>query len=270
MSIPCAVLMCHAPIVLPEVGGYRSRECAATTAAMHDAARRLVASAPDVLVVLSPHSPRRGGAWGVFTGPSLHGHFGRFGAPQVAHRLPVATRAVAVLRQAAESLGLDTWTPPDGPLDHGAMVPLHFVVTEGWTGPTVLISLPWPGTGTEPVMGQAIALAANQSGQRWAVLASGDMSHRLQPGAPSGFHPRARDFDQALVDAISAGDLRAAAAIDPGLRDLAAEDAVDTITVAGAAVGWDSTGFEWLCYEGPFGVGYMEAVLHSEGSPDVR
>jgi len=255
--------MCHAPIVLPEVGRRRAGECSATTRGMREAARRLVDSDPDVLVAISPHSPRRPDAWGLFRGPLLSGDFAMFGAPQVAHQFRVDPDAVEALEVAARAEGLATWTPPDGPLDHGAMVPLHFVAEAGWKGPTVLLAMPWPGTATEVAMGRAIARAAEARGERWSVLASGDMSHRLKPGAPSGFHPRARDFDQALVDAVTRGDLRGAASIDPDLRDLAAEDAVDSLTVAAAAVDWDSTGHERLCYEGPFGVGYMEAVLHA-------
>jgi len=210
--------MCHAPIVLPEVGGFRSIACAATTRAMHDVARRLLASKPDILLVISPHSPRKPDAWGIYGGPDISGDMGMFGAPEVAHTLPVPQEAVAALRAAAEAEGLETWTPPNRPLDHGAMVPLHFVVTQGWTGPTLLLSLPWPGTHTEATMGRAIARAAEERGERWSVLASGDMSHKLKPGAPSGFDPRAQEFDKALVDAITAGDLRAAANIPSSLR----------------------------------------------------
>ena len=31
----------------------------------------------------------------------------------------------------------------DEPLDHGAVVPLWFLVEAGWQGPTCLVSLPW-------------------------------------------------------------------------------------------------------------------------------
>jgi len=264
-AIPCAVLMCHAPIVVPEVGGRRSADCAATTAAMGVVARRLVDSAPDVIVVITPHGPRRTGSWGVLAGP-LGGDFGRFGAPHVAHQFAYDAAAAAALRDRARDLGLDTYVAAGSPLDHGALVPLHFVARAGWLGPTLIVSLPWPGSDTEARMGQAIAAAASGRGERWSVLASGDMSHRLIPGAPSGYHPGAKAFDEALVAAIDAGDLRRASAIDADLRDLAAEDAVDSIVVAAGAVGWDNTGHERLAYEGPFGVGYMEAVLHRAGA----
>jgi aromatic ring-opening dioxygenase LigB subunit len=258
-GITCAVLMCHAPIVLPEVAGRRAAACETTTRAMKAAARRLIGTRPETLVIVSPHTPRRSGSWGIAVGDRLWGDFRDFGAPQVSIDLPISP-AVGDVEAAAAARGLATHPVRSQRLDHGAMVPLHFVIEAGWAGPTILLALPWEGG--DPAMGEAIAEA--MSGKRWAFLASGDMSHRLIPGAPSGFHPQAAAFDRAFVDRIRAGDLRGACAIDPNLRDLAAEDVVDSVAVASGAVGFDSTGFELLAYEGPFGVGYCEAVLHEE------
>jgi hypothetical protein len=58
-----AALMCHAPIVLPEIAGNRSAEIAKTTAAMEEAATHLLARQPDVIVILSPHAPRSRGSF---------------------------------------------------------------------------------------------------------------------------------------------------------------------------------------------------------------
>jgi aromatic ring-opening dioxygenase LigB subunit len=228
-------------------------------------AARLVAAAPDVLVIASPHTPRLRGSWGFVAQDRLVGDFGQFRAPGVRIELPVATDAIARIRAEAAADGVPTAAIRVAALDHGAMVPLHFVSRAGWAGPTVLIALPWDGA-PPAALGVAIARAAAASGQRWAVLASGDMSHRLIPGAPSGFHPRAKAFDAAFVERVTAGDLRGAAAIDADLRELAAEDVIDTTALAAAAVGWDASGHEVLAYEGPFGVGYCEAILYAEAT----
>jgi AmmeMemoRadiSam system protein A len=269
MAIPCAVLMCHAPIVIPQIAGSRARDCAKTTQAMSEVARRLVAHAPDVVVIISPHTPRDVHRFGVVRDAMLTGDFGQFGAPEVGIRLPGAPAAAETLRRCAARHGIETWSPSGAHLDHGAMVPLHFLVEVGFTGPTLLLALPYPNTGTETHMGRAIAEAASELGQRFAILASGDMSHRLTRDAPAGYHPRAREFDNRFVDLITRGDFKAAAEIDPSLRELAAEDVVDSCVVATAAVGFDPQGHRVVSYEGPFGVGYLEAVLH-EAPPTKR
>lgn len=268
MPIPCAVLMCHAPIVVPEVAGNRARQCSETTRAMADAATRICAHAPDVLVIISPHATRHATRWGICTQTPLSGNFGPFGADNIGVTLPGAPDAAARLAPLARELRLTTRELAGDELDHGALVPLYFLNKAGFARPTLLLSPPEPGSRTEERMGQAIARAADQAGERWVVLASGDMSHRLTPGAPSGYHPLAKEFDRSFKARIDVGDLRGACAIDGDLRELAAEDVVDSCTVAAAAVGYRSHGHHTYCYEGPFGVGYLEALLFEESPPD--
>jgi aromatic ring-opening dioxygenase LigB subunit len=189
------------------------------------------------------------------SGP-IRGDFGAFGVSSVGIDLPAAPSVV-------RELAGDTVLLEPRALDHGAMVPLWFVQEAGWRGPTAVIALPWV-EGGEAAMGEAIARASGA--ERWAVLASGDMSHQLQPGAPSGFDPRARTFDETFVRHVAAGDLRGAAAIDAELRALAAEDVVASVAIGAAAAGWRSEGHRLIAYEGPFGVGYCEAVLYAEAA----
>ncbi|MCB9685556.1 MAG: hypothetical protein H6735_10990 [Alphaproteobacteria bacterium] len=261
MGIIHTTLMCHAPIVVPAVGGDRGSDCATTTAAMRTAARRLVAASPDVLVVLSPHTPRLHDAWGVVEGGRVGGDLSAFRAPGAAVSLPAAVDGRERLHQLAPRHGVHLARLRPQPLDHGAIVPMWFVQEAGWHGPTIVIGLPWEEGGAHH-LGALLAKAAGT--ERWAVLASGDMSHRLIPGAPSGYHPRAASFDAAFVERLRAGDLVGAGRVDPALREIAAEDVVTTVQVAAAATDFRADHHQVLAYEGPFGVGYCEAVLFSE------
>jgi len=260
--------MCHAPIVVPEVAGNRARQCSETTRAMADLAARVVAHAPDVLVVVSPRAARHTTRWGICSQTPLQGNFGRFGAAQLGVTLPGAPDAAARLAPLARELRLTTRELVGDELDDGSLVPLYFLSKAGFRGPTLLLAPPESGNRTEERMGTAIARAADEAGERWVVLASGDMSHRLIPGAPNGFHPLAKEFDRTFKARIDAGDLRGACAIDRDLRTLAAEDVVEACTVAAAAVGYRSQGHHTYSYEGPFGVGYLEALLFEEAAPE--
>lgn len=261
-------LLPHPPVVVPAVGGSRVEECRATLDACRRFAERLVARAPDRLLLASPHGPRRQDSFGIWRGERLGGHLGRFGAAGAAVDLPAADDLFAALRREVENetfpAAFSTWGIPAGePLDHGSVVPLYFLQEAGWDGPTSVVSLPWT---EDPevfaAFGRAVARAAAAVGGRNAVVASGDMSHRVLPGAPAGHHPRAVEFDDALTGLIRDGELEEIPALDPELRDLAAEDAADTSILAAAAAGWDARGHEVLSYEHPFGVGYLVAVLH--------
>ena len=246
MPVVFSALMCHAPIVVPAVGGERARQCVRTTRAMREVAARMVASRPDRLVLPSPHTPRRRAQWTAQSGPH-RGDLSRFGAPDVTVSLPDAPDVAA-------HLGL-VRSPPAA-LDHGAMVPLSFLVEAGWRGPTAVLALPWDETGAEELGRRLVGLEG-----RTAVVASGDMSHRLAPGAPGGFHPDARAFDDAFVAALSAERWDA----ELPHREDAAEDVVTSCRLATAAAA--GLNAEVLAYEGPWGVGYCEAVFHDAEPP---
>lgn len=260
MSVVFAGLMCHAPIVIPQVAGAQAPRCRSTTRAMRELAARVVASRPDRLVLVSPHSPRLPDSCAAWTGRH-RGDLADFRSPTVRIDLPDAPEVAA-------SLGLpaipspDAWPlPPSSDwLDHGAVVPLAFLWDAGWRGPTAILALPGRAALDATRLGRALAALPG----RTAVVASGDMSHRLKPGAPAGYDPRAADFDRSFVAGLRADDWGAAVSAEP--RSVAAEDVVDSTRIAMAAAGGPQNA-EVLSYEGPWGVGYTEAVLFDPAPP---
>lgn len=263
MTIGLAALLCHAPIVVPPIGGARASLCQATTRAMRAVADAVVSSQPDVLVLVSPHAPRQPRAFGVCHEPALRGDFARFGHAEERVAVPGAPDAARAVAEACARVDVAVASVGGDELDHGALVPLWFLVEAGHRGPTLLVALPYPDEDLEVRFGRTLATAAAARGERWSIVASGDMSHRLVPGAPAGHHPRAKLFDEAFVAALRRGDLLAATRPDAELRALAGEDVVQSTTVAAAAVGFDAHGLDVRAYEGPFGVGYCEAILHA-------
>jgi MEMO1 family protein len=264
MSIACAALMCHAPIVIPVIAGADASSCKRTTGAMRETARALVEHAPALIVLISPHAPRRPRSVGMVFDASLSGDFARFGHAEVSLVLRGAPAHAARVAAHARAQQVPTHAFRGADLDHGSTVPLFFLYEAGYRGEVLLISLPYPGSDLEARFGKALASAARASEQRWAVLASGDMSHRLTRSAPAGFEPRAREFDRGFVRALDRGDLQAAISPDPELVALAAEDVVQSTAVAAAAVRYHAQGTRVIAYEAPFGVGYLEAVLFSQ------
>ena len=254
--------MPHAPILVPMVGGERSGEVEDTVAAMREAAARIVASSPDAVVLISPHSPRQQRAFGVWMHDRHVGSLGQFGAPKARFELPNDPEMIAYLETRAKEAGTALWAIEEDDLDHGAVVPLWFLCEAGWHGHTTILSLNYPGQGGCHELGRAIAQAAEECGRRVAVVASGDMSHRLQPGAPGGYHPEARRFDEAFIRLVEAGAAERLLSFDGSLQEIAGEDALDSTIVALGAAGDDMRGHRVLSYEGPFGVGYGVAILH--------
>ena len=81
MSMLGAIITPHPPVLLPEVGGGREREIAATDRAMRTAAETVAAWLPDVIIVSSPHTILYRDYFHIAPGDGAVGDMSRFGAP---------------------------------------------------------------------------------------------------------------------------------------------------------------------------------------------
>ncbi|GHV56485.1 hypothetical protein FACS189460_1340 [Deltaproteobacteria bacterium] len=258
-----AALMPHPPILVPQVGRGRERAAALSLAGAAALLKKIAArpggGRPDFLVVLSPHQPYAPGALLLNTAPAPAGGLRRFGAPEVHFNLITALAVEKALAAHLDQAGLPTVeaATPDLTPDHAVTVPLHFLGRVLTELPPVILANPIGLTPAQALaLGRALA-SFRQPGLTGALLASGDLSHRLTPEAPAGFHPDGAAFDRDLVAALAAGSAEALLAHWPPRRLTEAGECGfrSALALAGLAGG----PVEILAYEGPFGVGYCHA-----------
>ena len=263
-SIVFAGIAPHPPLLIPEVGGRRIEQVADSQRALREFSHRLIDAQPDVVVVISPHSPLDPRVFTARSANQLAGDFREFHAPEVTLSFRNDLAMVGAIIEAAAIEDVDLRLHDrDYPLDHGALVPLYYLHEAGWRGPIVVIGFTHQSNEKHLAFGRAIARAAGSTGRRLAVLASGDLSHRLVVGGPYEYEPTAHLFDEQIVDAIARGDPHGVIDVDPDLRNRAGECGYRSIVIALGATA-DLRNNEVLSYEGPFGVGYLVAVLFDQ------
>ncbi|MCD6528441.1 hypothetical protein J7K44_02280 [bacterium] len=97
-----------------------------------------------------------------------------------------------------------------------------------------------------------------EKNKKYALIASGDMSHCLKEDGPYGFHPDGPKFDKALIDFLKKKNIKNFLKLDEmfpeagecGLRSFCFLLGI----LEGSNINWEP---EILSYEGPFGVGYL-------------
>jgi AmmeMemoRadiSam system protein B len=267
-SIIFAGIAPHPPLLVPEVGGDRIQSVADSQSALREFSRRLIEARPETVVVISPHSPLDPKFFIARSTPLLEGDFRDFRAPDVRLTFENDLELLDALKQAArvEGVGLGELARPY-PLDHGAMVPLYYLHEAGWRGPVIVLGFTHQPIEDHIAFGRAIEKAGQAINRRIAVVASGDLSHRLIVGGPYDFEPTAHLFDEQVVDSIARGDARAIIDIDTNLRMRAGECGYRSIVIALGSVDCNLRDHQVLSYEGPFGVGYMVAVILDESRP---
>ena len=255
----------HPPLLVPEVGGNRIEQVADSQRALREFSRRLIDTNPEAVVVISPHSPLDPRAFTARAGEVLRGDFRDFNAAGVRLTFANDLELLGAIKRAAASETVELRElAHDHPLDHGAMVPLYYLHEAGWAGPVVVIGFTLQPNDKHLAFGRAIEQAARSINRRVALVASGDLSHRLIVGGPYEYEPTAHLFDEQVVESIAAGEPDGIINIDPDLRNRAGECGYRSIVIALGSVGERPRDYQVLSYEGPFGVGYMVAVLVDE------
>jgi aromatic ring-opening dioxygenase LigB subunit len=237
---------------------------------LREFSRRLVNTSPETVVVISPHSPLDPRVFTARSTAELAGDFRDFFAPEVRLTFKNDLDLLRAMEGAALDEGVELLElKRDHPLDHGALVPLYYLAEAGWSGPIIVCGFTLQSNDQHLAFGRAISRAARELGRRVAVVASGDLSHRLIVGGPYEFEPTAHLFDEQIVDSIATGDAVKALSVDPDLRERAGECGFRSIVIALGSVDESPRDHQVLSYEGPFGVGYMVAVLLDENNRDA-
>lgn len=272
MSMLGAIITPHPPVLLPEVGGGREREIAATDRAMRTAAETVAAWQPDVIIVSSPHTILYRDYFHIAPGDGAVGDMSRFGAPEVRIQASYDTllREEIIRRAEAEGLHAGTLGQRDPELDHGVLIPLYYLRKAGVRCPIVRMGL----SGFSPLdhyrLGKCVQDAVNALGRRAVFLASGDLSHKLKADGPYGYAPEGPQFDDAVTHTMASGDFLEFLTIDPALCERAAECGLRSFQVMAGALDGLAVEPQLLSHEGTFGVGYAIALFPVTGHDDSR
>lgn len=270
MSMLGAIITPHPPVLLPEVGGGREREIAATDRAMRTAAETVAAWQPDVIIVSSPHTILYRDYFHIAPGDGAVGDMSRFGAPEVRIQASYDTllREEIIRRAEAEGLHAGTLGQRDPELDHGVLIPLYYLRKAGVRCPIVRMGL----SGFSPLdhyrLGKCVQDAVNALGRRAVFLASGDLSHKLKANGPYGYAPEGPQFDDAVTHTMASGDFLEFLTIDPALCERAAECGLRSFQVMAGALDGLAVEPQLLSHEGTFGVGYAIALFPVTGRND--
>ncbi|MDR3294618.1 MAG: AmmeMemoRadiSam system protein A [Clostridiales Family XIII bacterium] len=254
-------LVPHPPLIIPGVG--KGDEIPGTRRAFEEIAAELSAQRPDTVVIFSPHSVLYADYIHISPGESASGNFNAFGAGRIrisaAYDSELASRIEACV--AGQGIPAGTLGEKDRALDHGVLVPLYFLKAPR----IVRISLSGLSLIDHYRFGMCVREAAESLSRSVYLVASGDMSHKLKEDGPYGFAPEGPKHDAYVRDCIQKSDFRALLSMDPSLCERAAECGLRSIVMLAGAMDGTQVRSRVLCYEGPYGVGYLTAAFAGDG-----
>lgn len=265
-SIVFGALAPHPPIIIAAVGGEERNKAYKTIQAMEEFARDLVGKDPETVVFISPHGPVFEDGIVILGGESLSGDFARFNAPQLKYHFSNDLELAHMIVEEAQSLDVfSTVADREGAghfnitleLDHGVLVPLEFIREAGFSGKIVVMGMAMLPPDQLYEFGMAIQRAIEKTPGRVAVIASGDMSHRLTAAAPAGYNRRGQEFDLTLEENLKGGDFARIMDMEPELVEGAGECGYRPLNILLGVFDAYRVKTRVYSYEGPFGVGYL-------------
>ena len=247
----------HPPLIIPGVGG--GSEIPATRSACERIGKEINEFEPETIVIISPHSVMYADYFHISPGKGAAGDFGAFGAPGVSFSVTYDAELASKIGEAAERDGIYAGGlgEKNSALDHGAMVPLYFVKSRN----IVRVSLSGLSFIEHYRFGMCITKAARELNRKIIVIASGDMSHKLKDDGPYGFAEEGPAHDAFVKSRLENSDFRGLMTAEPSMLERAAECGFKSVVTAAGALDGYKPACEVLSYEGPYGVGYLTAVM---------
>lgn len=254
-------LVPHPPLLIPGVG--KGNEIPNTRKAMEKIACEIKELNPETVIIISPHSILYGDYFHISPGGSGEGDLGKFGVKNIKFAVDYDQEFARTIALFAGVAGLPAGSlgEREPALDHGVMVPLHFVKAKR----IIRISLSGLSALEHYRFGMCIAKAGEKLDRSYVVIASGDMSHKLKSEGPYGYAAEGPQFDNLIRTCVENGEWQKVMQIDPDFAENAAECGLKSLVMMLGVFDGQKIDSRVLCYEGPFGVGYLTASFKSAG-----
>jgi len=261
-----AFLMPHPPIIIPEVGNGAEKDCQGLIDGLNQIGKQIKELEPETIIVITPHGPVFSDGIAIGYDEILKGDLGKFGYESIDCKKKNDLNLVDKIIFESGKIDVPclklnddnaTYFNISKKLDHGVLVPLHFVDKFYRSYKLVHITYGLFSSHKLYEFGQCIKDVVNTSGRKTVVIASGDMSHCLKEQGPYNYHPSGPIFDQTLRKILEEKDILSAMFFDEKLQQEAGECGKRSIDIMlGTLDGYDLDA-KVYGYDGPFGVGYL-------------
>lgn len=264
-----AALSPHPPLIIPYIGEERLQGVKSTVAGMKAMAAQMARSRPETVIFFTPHGNVFADCITALVEPQLYGDLSAFGSLHKGQTYPNDLELLSEIGRLCNDADISMLAIDEAlagkykfhkNLDHGILVPLHYLREAGCGGIAIIaLSVAYLPLLELYQAGLFVRQAAQRLGRRVAIMASGDMSHHLKSEGPYSYHPDGPRFDGAMQDLLARGDVTGILDMPEDMRENAGECGYRSVVMMLGAL--DGLNFEpqVFSYEGPYGVGYLVA-----------
>lgn len=252
-----AAIVPHSPLLVPSIGKEHREKLAGTVAAMQDIEQALYLAKPDTICIIAPHGARYPDAFSASLTQAYSGNFKSFGdfSTTISARsdLLMIDRLQRKLREEHVPFSLTTTEE----LDYGYSVPILLLTNHLQSWKLIPLSPSMLDGRSHYEFGKQLKRVLHAESSRVAVIASADLSHKLNASSPGGASTEGPAFDKAVEESTSTNNPQALFALGADTVENAGQCGYRPIMTVLGTLDEMSVTPKKLCYEAPFGVGYL-------------
>jgi AmmeMemoRadiSam system protein A len=248
----------HPPMIVPDIGRGSEQQIRKTVQAYETVAAQIAEIRPETIIITSPHALLYADYFHISPGKQASGDFSRFRAPGICFRENYDTELVRKICALADRAGFPAGTlgERDPELDHGTMVPLYFVEKLYKDFRLVRTGLSGLPLTDHYAFGQILQQAVEETGRKAVLIASGDLSHKLQAYGPYGYAEEGPVYDARIMDVAGRGAFGEMLEFDETFCDRAAECGHRSFVIMAGALDGLKVEAKVYSHEDVTGVGY--------------
>jgi aromatic ring-opening dioxygenase LigB subunit len=259
MALKNTILLPHSPLLIPEIGRANYNFLTKTVAAYSQVAANLKDSQIETLVIISPHGLIQEKTFTLNVAPEMRINLRDFGFIQAKTFLVGdALLADQIKNSLKDEISLQLISETE--LDYGSAIPAYLLKKLNGDFKIIVLS-PANDLSLEEHFdfGLKLQRVLKNSEKNIAVIASGDLSHRLKRKSPGGYSPKGVKFDNKLIEYLSEPESAKENLVkmDAKLIREASECGLKPIMILLGLVNGFNPEPKILAYQTDFGIGYL-------------
>ena len=269
MPIITSAFLPPSPLLIPEIGKQNTTTLDKTLEAYKHVAANLQEAEIDIIIVISPHGDMQNNNISFNVHPELKVSFPEFGLLSTLKTFQPALALADDIKNTLENSNDAIRLSSQSYLDYGSAVALQ-LLTGSLKNTKVLPLLPASNLNREYhfQFGKKLGEHLHTRSEKIAIIAVGDLSHRLKKNSPAGYSPKGARFDNRLIEYLNEANNSVAKimAIDYKVANEVLEGGLKQLSLLLGLIG---EGFqsEILAYQNDFGVGYLSVNFNLQIAP---
>lgn len=270
-------LMPHPPIMIDTIGKGEEQKMLKTIDAYENIAKKIENISPKVIIIVTPHGVLFNDAISISSGTVIHGDLKKFGEENIALNATIDTDIVNQIIEVAkkelipvQEINENTiWRNQSKyALDHGTILPLWFINKYYTDYKIVHITYGLINKIKLYRFGMLLNDIIKNSEKEAVIIASGDLSHRVNDKSPYEYSPFGKKFDDLFVNSIIKGDVESIFAFDEKMIKESGECGLRSSYILLGALDKSLFKSDIYSYEAPFGIGYATIDFEIKGEKE--